>query len=77
MRTGCQEIIHVGDELVDNAARRELVAGVVAHEIAHNLALEHVSNDTDNLMYSPGLDRTGTELTQAQIAQALGSRFSI
>lgn len=61
--------IHVGDNLVNFAAGREVVAKVVAHEIAHNLGLIHV-NATDNLMDE------GRNLTTSQINTIIASRFT-
>ena len=41
--------MHVGDDMVSRESRRWTVASVVAHEICHNLGLDHVS-DPGNLM---------------------------
>lgn len=70
-------IMHVGDNLVDFSGGRDVVASVAAHELAHNLGLEHITTDTDNLLYSPGSGRTGNELTQSQINTMIASRFSV
>lgn len=60
---------HVGDNLVGFRDGRDTVARVLAHEIAHNLGLEHV-NDPGNLMDD------GTALTSSQIQTILNSRFT-
>lgn len=70
-------IMHVGDNLVDFAGGRDIIASVVAHEVAHNLGLEHVTNDTDNLMFSPGNLSTGDEITSAQANTIIASRFTV
>ena len=62
--------IHIGDNLPGrDDDSRDVAARVVAHEIAHNLGLNHVS-DTDNLMAQ------GTELTASQIATLQTSQFA-
>ncbi len=61
---------HVGDALPTFALGRDVVAEVIAHEIAHNLGLEHV-HDTNNLMDE------GDELNASQIATILASDFTI
>ena len=70
-------VMHVGDNLVDFSGGREVVASVAAHELAHNLGLEHITTDTDNLLFSPGSGRTGDELTQSQINTIVNSQFAI
>jgi hypothetical protein len=55
--------VQVGENLLDWNGGRDVIASVLAHEIGHNLGLDHVANGTNNLM-SPG----GTEerLTTSQ-----------
>lgn len=62
--------IHVGDNLPTFANGRGVVSRVVAHEIAHNLGLDHVS-DPDNLMAN------GDEITPGQRSIIQSSQFSV
>ncbi len=61
--------MHTGDNLVGSTGGRRIVARVAAHEIAHNLGLEHI-NDSTNLMDD------GEELNYSQIITVLDSSFS-
>ncbi len=63
---------HVGDNLVSFQSGRDVVAEVMAHEIAHNLGLFHNHID-GNLMAE---DHGGTNLTAAQIQTIRDSEFS-
>ena len=58
--------MYVGDGMLATAQNREIIAGVVAHEIGHNLGLAHTANGLPNLM-SPG--GTSDQLTSDQIAE--------
>ena len=64
--------IHIGDNLVDTVGGRVAAAEVTAHEIGHNLGLEHV--DIDGNLMTPIVD--GSNLTFAQIATAINSPLS-
>lgn len=70
--------IHVGDNLLGFQSGLEVIAGVVAHELAHNLGLEHVIGAPANLMYvqvaNNDPDSTGDNfLTTSQISTVLAS----
>lgn len=62
--------IHVGDRLVARSSLRRIVAEVAAHEIAHNLGLDHVSVP-NNLMFD------GWQLDRNQIFTMRNSYFSV
>ncbi len=57
--------IHVGDELLTFESGRDVIAGVIAHEIGHNLGLDHVASNGNNLMSPNGNEE---RLTAAQKA---------
>jgi hypothetical protein len=52
---------------------RDAIASVLAHEIGHNLGLDHLE-ETENLMQSGG---SGERLNAAQISTALASPFTV
>jgi hypothetical protein len=62
----------VGDNLLTFQSGREVIAGVVAHEIGHNLGLKHTSTGQPNLMSPSG---TSSQLTAAQIGAVFQSVF--
>jgi len=64
---------YVGSNLLSFTGGQEVVAGVVAHEIGHNLGLDHVA-EFENLM---GSGNDGQRLNSAQISTALASNFSV
>jgi len=68
--------IHVGDNLPTFSSGRAVVASVVAHELAHNLGLQH-NGVVDNLMYSGPQSSDGTDITAAQRTTIQNSQFSI
>ena len=64
--------IHIGDDLPTFASGRDVAARVVAHELGHNLGLDHV-DDSNNLL---GLTGNGAIITSAQRAIILNSSFA-
>ena len=64
--------VHVGDNLVNSSSGRELIARVVAHEVAHNLGLSHTEME-GNLLTN---DLFATDLTNDQISRLIGSQLS-
>jgi hypothetical protein len=66
--------IFTGETLLGSAANRELIAGVVGHEIGHNLGLSHTAERGDNLMSPKG---TSERLTTQQINTVLSSSFLV
>jgi hypothetical protein len=64
--------VYNGEALVKFANGRDVIAGVMAHEIGHNLGLTHTASGSANLMAPSG---TSEQMTPDQITLALNSRF--
>ena len=64
--------MHTGDRLPGSSSGRAVVARVAAHEIAHNLGLNHVAGD-DNLLSSGS---GSTNLTPSQVETIIASRIT-
>jgi hypothetical protein len=63
----------VGDNLLTFDGGRDVISSVFAHEIGHNLGLNHTSNNLPNLM-SPG--GSTQQLSPSQITTARSSNFA-
>ncbi|VAW61899.1 hypothetical protein MNBD_GAMMA08-2264 [hydrothermal vent metagenome] len=64
---------YVGSNLLGFTEGQEVIAGVAAHEIGHNLGLGHIT-ENENLLDS---NSPGQRLNATQIQTALDSRFSV
>ena len=68
--------IQIGDNLPLTAGGRNVIAEVTAHEIGHNLGLEHLEVE-GNLLAPAGFGDGGSDLNGEQIAIALNSPLSV
>lgn len=64
--------VYNGESLLTFTNGRDVIAGVMAHEIGHNLGLTHTASGSANLMAPSG---TTEQMTSQQITTALNSRF--
>ncbi len=67
---------YVGSNLLMSTSGLEAIASVVAHEIGHNLGLDH-SSAAGNLMFTGNSTDKRELLTNDQISIALASNFSV
>lgn len=65
-----------GPNLPSFVGGQEVVAAVLAHEIGHNLGLNHIV-EAENLMQAGGSANQGERLNAAQIQTALASPFTV
>jgi len=68
--------IQIGDNLPETPGGRNVIAEVTAHEIGHNLGLNHLEV-AGNLLAPGGFDDGGSDLNQDQITIALNSPLSV
>jgi hypothetical protein len=64
---------YVGDNLLGFSGGLDVIAGVMAHEIGHNLGLDHTASGQPNLMSPSG---TTEQLDTSQIDIARSSNFA-
>ena len=64
---------YVGDNLLGFGSGLDVIASVMAHEIGHNLGLDHTANGQPNLMSPSG---TSEQLDASQISTARSSNFA-
>lgn len=64
---------YVGDNLLGFSSGLDVIAGVMAHEIGHNLGLDHTASGQPNLMSPSG---TTEQLDASQITTARSSTFA-
>ncbi len=65
-----------GPNLPGFTGGQEVLAAVLAHEIGHNMGLDHIA-ESQNLMQEGGSANPGQRLNSAQIATSLASSFSV
>jgi hypothetical protein len=65
-----------GPNLLSFTNGRDVIASVLAHEIGHNLGLDHIV-EAQNLMQGGGSPDDGERLNATQISTALASSFSV
>ena len=68
--------IQIGDNLPAFEDGRQVIAEVTAHEIGHNLGLDHLEV-AGNLLAPGGFDDGGSDLNQDQITISLNSPLSV
>ncbi len=66
---------HVGENLPGFTGGQNVAARVIAHEIGHNLGLDHII-EAQNLMQAAGSPVPGSLLNMAQITTARNSSFA-
>ena len=70
--------IHVGDNLLGFQSGLEVIAGVVAHELAHNLGLNHVEAASNLLNSGQTVFSNGNNfITSGQIAAIQNSSLTV
>lgn len=65
---------YIGSQLLTFSNGREVIAGVVAHELGHNLGLDHPNPRIEGNLMTPRSN--GDRLNREQINTALASNFS-
>ena len=65
--------VHIGDGLTTFDSGRDVASRVTAHEIGHNLGLDH-NTILGNLMST---NSSGPDLTEEQIAEIIASEFTV